>query len=215
MTINLKQHIFFVDDEPQIRKAVAKTLEQLDVEVSCFGNATDCLESLSQQVCDLLITDVKMPRMGGIELLSRAKRIIPPLRVLVITGYGDIPVAVRAMKAGASDFIEKPLDRQSFLATVESLLKQAADTKPTLRKPLTQTEMKIFHLILEGKNNREMAELLHRSTRTVEDHRYSIFCKFGVTNIVQLVKKAAQMNLINLAEPKISRLKSRRTKNYL
>jgi len=198
MTNNAEQHIFFVDDEPKVCKAVGRTLEQLGSKVSCFTCAADCLEQLRSQTCDLLITDVKMPEMDGIELLTEAKRIVPWLQVLVITGYGDIPMAVRALKAGASNFIEKPLDRQSFLSIVESLLKRNAWGDPLLGKLLTKTEMKVLRFILDGKSNKEIARLRHRSIRTIEDQRSCIFRKFGVDNLVDLTKRAAEMGLIDL-----------------
>jgi len=153
-------------------------------------------------MCDLLITDVKMPEMDGIELLIEAKRIIPSLSVLVITGYGDIPMAIRALKAGASDFIEKPLDRQSFLLVVESILKRTTLAEPVVGKLLTRTEMKVLRLILDGKSNKKIARLLHRSVRTIEDHRSHIFHKFGVDNLVDLVKRAAEMGLVDLPKNK-------------
>jgi len=141
MTNKTKQHIFFVDDEPKIWKAVCRTLEQLGAKVSCFERATDCLEQLRKRRCDLLITDVKMPEMDGLELLAKVKRMLPKLPVLVITGYGDIPMAVKALKKGASDFIEKPFNRQSFLAAVESALKRKAAVEARALKLLTRAEL--------------------------------------------------------------------------
>jgi len=140
--------------------------------------------------------------MDGIELLTEAKCIIPLLPVLVITGYGNIPMAVRVMKAGASDFIEKPLDREGFLSTVKSLLKPNISDKPSVRKPLTNTELKVLYLILEGKNNKEIAQLRHRSVRTIEDQRYTIMSKLGADNLIELVKKAATMGLFELPTKK-------------
>ena len=198
MINNAEQHIFFVDDEPKVCKAVDRTREQLGSKVSCFACAADCLEQLRSQTCDLLITDVKMPEMDGIELLTEARRIIPWLQVLVITGYGDIPMSVRALKAGASNFIEKPLDRQSFLSAVESLLKRNAWADPLLGKLLTRTEMKVLRFILKGKSNKEIAYLRNRSIRTIEDQRSHIFRKFGVDNLVDLTKRAAEMGLVDL-----------------
>jgi len=202
MTDSIEQHIFFVDDEPNVGKVVSKTLAQRGFKVSCFIRAADCLEQLRFQTCDLLITDVKMPEMDGIELLTEAKRFIPSLRVLVITGYGDIPMAVTAVKAGALDFIEKPLDRQSFLSTVESVLKRNPWGDPLLGKLLSRTEMKVLRFILDGKSNKEIARLRHRSIRTIEDHRSHIFRKFGVDNLVDLTKRAAGMGLVELPENK-------------
>lgn len=203
MTDSIEQHIFFVDDEPNVCKMVSRTLEQRGLKVSCFARAADCLEQLRFQTCDLLITDVKMPEMDGIELLAEARRIIPSLPVLVITGYGDIPMAVTAMKAGALDFIEKSLlNRRSILLAVESVLKRNAWGDPLLGKLLSRTEMKVLRFILDGKSNKEIARLRHRSTRTIEDHRSHIFRKFGVDNLVDLTKLAAEMGLIDLPDNK-------------
>ena len=198
MINSTEQHIFFVDDESKVCKAVSRTLEQLGSKVSCFACAADCLEQLRSQTCDLLITDVKMPEMDGIELLAEAKRTVPWLQVLVITGYGDIPMAVRALKAGASNFIEKPLDRQSFLSVVEFLLKRNAWADPLLGKLLTKTERIVLRFILKGKSNKEIAYLRNRSIRTIEDQRSHIFHKFGVDNLVDLTKRAAEMGLVDL-----------------
>ncbi len=195
---NIKQRIFFVDDEPEVLKMVGRTLEQAGYKVSCFSRAADCIEQLRYQTCDLLITDVKMSGMDGIELLTEAKRIIPLLPVLVITGYGDIPMAVRVMKLGASDFIEKPLDREGFLSTVERILKRIVPVDSLLNKTLTRTEIKILHLILDGKSNKEIAHLRHRSIRTVEAQRSHIMRKLGVDNLVDLLKRAAAMGLFEL-----------------
>ena len=196
MTNRAKKHIFFVDDEPKVRKAVRRTLERMRLKVSCFARAADCLEQLHPGECDLLITDVKMPGMDGIELLKKAKRIVPWLQVLVITGYGDIPMTVRAMKAGASDFIEKPLDRRGFLSTVESVLKRDARAAPLLGKLLTPTERIILRYVLDGKSNKDIASVCHRAISTIEDHRHKIYKKIGVTNLGGLFKWAAKIGLI-------------------
>jgi two-component system response regulator FixJ len=196
MTGNVKQHLFFVDDEPGIRKVVAKTLGQLAINVKCFACAKDCLQQLQRRKCDLLITDVKMPGMDGIELLIEAKKLAPWLPVLVVTGYGDIPMAVKALKAGAVDFIEKPLDRDIFILTVQTAMKLTAAPDSKLGKPLTKTEKRVIRLILQGKSNKEISTILHRSIRTIEVHRNRIMHKLGADNLVELVKRAAAMGLI-------------------
>lgn len=202
MTNITKQHVFFVDDEPKIRKMVGRTLEQVGLKVSCFARAAECLKQLHSQTCDLLITDVKMPEMDGIELLTKVKHIIPSLPVLVITGYGDIKMAVKALKIGASNFIEKPLDRQSFLSVVESALKRNAKIHRIAGNVLTKTEMIILRLILDGKSTKEIARLRHRSVRTIEDHRSHIMHKLGVDNLVDLVKQTAVVRMVELGEDK-------------
>ena len=189
------QHIFFVDDEPAVCRSVSQTLQRSGYTVSCFADADHCFQQLHMQSCDLLITDVRMPGMDGIELVRRAKCIVPWLPILVITGFGDIPMAVRAVKAGAAEFIEKPLQKQSFLAAVQAALKQQ-DLKNLLKgKSLSKKEMTILRLILQGRSNKEIAQTLHRSVRTVEDHRRCIMRKLDVDNVVDLVKRASVMGL--------------------
>ena len=196
MKIKTKRYgVFFVDDEPGIRKLISGELEGLGCKVNCFANAADCLEQLPKQNCDLLITDVKMPRMDGLTLLSRVKRAAPWVSVMVITGFGDIPMAVRALKLGAVDFVEKPLDRRVFLHKVKTILKQDDFVETQASQALTKTEKKVLKLVLEGKGNKEIAHRFQRTLRTVERHRSHIMQKFGVDNIVELVRKAALVNL--------------------
>ena len=197
-TDRTKQHLFFVDNEPKIRKVVDRTLKRLGSKVSCFGSARDCLEQLSSERCDLLITDVKMPEMSGIELLAEAKRSVPWVPVLLITGYGDIPMAVKALEMGAFHFIEKPLEMQSFLSAVESALDRTTPFDSLLGKELTRSEMRILRFIFDGKSNKETARILHRSVKTVEVHRSRIMRKLGVDNVVDLLKRAVAMRLVDL-----------------
>jgi len=189
MTKKHKQQVFIVDDESSVRGAVSEALDQEGFEVTCFAEACDCLEHLSAQNCDLLITDVKMPEMDGIELTKKARSVIPWLPVLIVTGYGDVPIAISAMKAGATDFIQKPLERQSLLASVKSAI-EISDIKDSLAgKSLSETERKVLRLLLKGMSNKEIAKILNRSTRTIEVHRGHIMRKFNVDNLVSLVKR--------------------------
>jgi two-component system response regulator FixJ len=197
MATTTKQHIFFVDDEPKICKAVTQILKRLECEVSCFDRGSRCLKKLQTHNCDLLITDVKMPDMDGIELLKKVRRIVPGLPILVITGYADIPLAVRAIKAGAVDFVEKPLHRKSFLAVVQATLKQNDSADSIVGKLLSPKEKVILNMLLQGKCNKEIAFILSRSVRTIEDHRSHIMRKFNVDNIVDLTKRAVEIGLIN------------------
>jgi len=195
MKTRARQHVVFVDDEPSVRKAVARTLAKLGVEVTCFSRAADCLEEIGPRMCDLLITDVKMPEMDGIALLTEVRRLAPWLPVLLITGYGDVALAVKAMKMGAADFIEKPLQKETFLQKVESILKQNTPRDTYKGRPLTMTELKVLKLIISGKSNKEIARLLGRAVRTVEDHRNHIMRKLDVHNVIELVERVGQMGL--------------------
>ena len=198
MTGSPEQSIFIVDDEPKVCEVICETLEKSGAKVSCFSRAAECLEQLRSQRCDLLITDLKMPEMDGIELLMNARVIAPWLPVLMITGYGDIPTAVKAVKAGAVDFIEKPLSKDDFLRKVRSILQDNPSPDARAGAPLTPRETRVLELVIAGKTNKEIANLLHRSIRTIEVHRSRVMGKLGVDNLVDLVKRAAIMGLVDL-----------------
>jgi two-component system response regulator TtrR len=193
-----KRLIFFLDDESKIREVVKETLEEPDIEVECFDSPAECLAQLRSAKCDLLITDLRMPEKDGIELLADVKHLAPWVPVLMITGYGDIPTAVRAIKGGAVDFIEKPLVKETFVKKVKSILQHGVPNDARLGQPLTRAEAKILKLVIEGKSNREIANSLNRSVRTVEVHRAHLMRKLGVDNVIDLVKLGAAMGLVNL-----------------
>jgi FixJ family two-component response regulator len=198
MAQNVKRLIYFLDDEPEVREVVKQTLQNSDVEVECFDSWTECLAQLRTKKCHLLITDLRMPGKSGIEVLAEVKSTVPWVPVLVITGYGDVPTAVKAIKGGAVDFIEKPLVKESFVRKVKSILQRRTPDDTRLGQPLTRAEASVLKLIIEGKTNKEIATLLNRSIRTVEVHRARIMHKFGVDNVIDLIKMGATMGLVNL-----------------
>jgi two-component system response regulator FixJ len=200
MSDDVEKHIFFLDDEATIRDVIKETLQDSNFKVSCFGNPIECLARLRSKKCDLLITDLKMPEKDGIELLADIQQLAPWVPVLMITGYGDIPTAVKAMKAGAVDFIEKPLEKKDFVRKIKSILKKNVSSHPDLGASLTRAEKKILQFVINGKSNKEIAVMLHRSARTIEVHRAHIMHKLGVDNLVDLVKRVATMGLIDLQE---------------
>ena len=196
MTIKTKKYgVFFVDDDDGIRDIISEELRRAGYKVSCFSNALDCLDQLPKENCNLMITDVKMPGMDGLTLLSKTRRAAPWVPVMVITGFGDIPMSVKALKMGAVDFIEKPLDRKNFLYKVKNILRQGDFIDTSAGQVLTRVEKIVLKLILQGCGNKAIAYKLNRALRTVERHRSDIMKKFGVDNLVDLVKKTALINL--------------------
>lgn len=189
------EHVYVVDDEPKVRAVLRRVLEGAGLAVSCFGTADECLDHLGAGKCDLLVTDVRIPGKDGIELLVEVKKTRPWLPVLIVTAFGDVPMAVKALKAGAADFLEKPLDRGIFLEKVRTLLASNSIENAVLGRALTRMEMKILRHILDGRNNREIADLLHRSHRTVEVHRRHLMQKLGANNIVELLRQATRLHL--------------------
>ncbi len=193
--------VFFVDDHEDVRDVVRSTLQDLDVDVLCMSSPGVCLKILTSQHCELLITDVIMPEMNGLDFLKEVKKVAPLLPAIVVSGYGDVGMAVRAMKAGAVDFIEKPLSRKSLQSAVRSALGHVPrdDRIPASVLPLTDIERKTLSLILAGKSNREIAEIRHRSKRTVEDERGRIMKKLRARNIIDLVHITSAMGMFDEA----------------
>jgi two-component system, LuxR family, response regulator DctR len=185
-------HVFFVDDEPMVRTAVQRALETADMHVSVFSCAEDCLAALARQTCDVIVTDVRMEGMDGLSLLHEVKHHFPWLQIILMTAYGDVPLAVAALKAGAADFVQKPLDREELLSVITNALKTGRPASFP-REPVSQAEAQVLRLFLEGRTSKETAHVLKRSTRTIEAHRQRIMCKFGVHNAVQLAQKASAL----------------------
>ncbi len=176
-----------------MRMTIVATLVKEGYDVTCFENAKNCLAEVERTGCNLLISDVKMPGMDGLELLSRVRRIVPWVPVILMTGYGNIQMAVYATKMGAADFIEKPFTRAAFVEKVKATLSRNEYDGQTAGFKLTKTEKKVLKLIMEGCNNKEIAQKLRCALRTIEFHHTNIYHKFGVDNPVDLTKKAMAM----------------------
>lgn len=187
-----KKRICFVDDETEVRAAVSRGLEQEGYEVCCFAEAEECVKHLRRHPVDMVITDFSLPGMDGLALLREVRKIALSLPVMIVTGYGDVRLAIKAIKAGAFDFIEKPLDLNILLSVIESTLQQnGLVSKMEMR--LTKTEVQMLEHIVQGLPNREIARQVHRSVRTVQDHRNRLMHKLGVHNIADLVRVAVRM----------------------
>lgn len=196
MICNGHRHVFFVDDDQKIRRVVSESLKQLGVDVQCFARGEHCLQQLSQTECDLLITDVVLPGMDGLELLTRARRVAPWLPVLLVSGYADVHQAIKAGRQGAVDFFEKPIDLKSFLAAVKRALQKNGQHDVHRGNGLTPAEQMILRFVLDGKSNRQIARRLHRSRRTIEVHRQHIMHKLDAHNLIDLVRACIRLGLI-------------------
>ncbi len=188
-------HVFFVDDEPTVRTAAQRALGSAGMQVNVFASAEDCLTRLSGQTCDVIITDVRMEGMDGISLLHMIRRRYPWLPTIITTGYGDIPLAVAAMKAGAADFLEKPLDREQLLLAVRKALEVSKRPEAPLREGLSDVEAQVLRLVCDGRTSQEIADTLSRSVRTIEARRHRIMRKLDARNIAQLVQRANELGL--------------------
>ncbi len=198
MTDNTNPQVFVVDDDSCIRDSLCLYLKKAKLDCTCFENVDDCISHLRQVHCDLLITDVVMPEKTGLDLLNEIKGIAPWVPVLVMTSFSEVPVAIKAVKSGAVDFVEKPLDMENFILLAQSTIKQNDLNNFLKGKPLTKTEGIILNLVLKGKANKEIARILHRSIRTVEVHRSHIMHKLDVHSVVDLVRRVSEMDLDDL-----------------
>lgn len=187
--------VFVVDDEPRVLAAVSETVSSLGCRVRPFSGAAECLRALKTDPCDLLITDINMPEFDGMKLMNQARELRPLLPIIIVTGYGDIPLAVRAVKEGAFDFVEKPLDETSFLPIVKKALSQRNRSSQVDASTLTPAERRILQLVAQGKTNKEIAQLLSRSLRTVENHRHRLMQKLHAQSVADLVKVALKMGI--------------------
>ncbi len=167
-------------------------------EISCFLKAADCLKSIEADGCDLLITEIKIPDADAVSLLEEIKTVAPWLPVLIVTAHADISAVVSLVKAGAEDVIEKPCDDESLRSKVARILERSSYGDNRLGRPLSRSEMRVLELVVDAKSNKEIAHMLHRSVRTVEVHRSHIMRKLGANNLIDLVKRAAVMGIIEL-----------------
>lgn len=192
--IDTTQTVFIIDDEPEVSNALQWLFESVGIQVKAYKNAYEFLEHYNANMRGCLISDVRMPGMSGLELIEKLKEQNNLLPVIIITGYGDVLMAIRAMKAGAIDFILKPVNDQNLLEIVQQRLNQSATQNTWLKEisdriqTLTEREIQVIELIVEGKLNKEICYELSISRSTVEAHRASIMKKMQAKNLAQLIK---------------------------
>lgn len=193
-----KHNIIIVDDSRPICIGLSKMFEEAGYATRYFTSVRDFKESDDRHKCHLVITDIKMPKLDGWHLLEDVKKHTPWIPVIMFSGFFDTKIAVKAMKRGAADFLEKPVDQAEVLERVRSLLSNDdIDCEDLEKGPLTEMEQKVLRMVLTGKSNKEIAFIMKRSSRTIEMHRRNFMYKFGVDNIVDLVKKAIHWDMEN------------------
>jgi FixJ family two-component response regulator len=191
--------VHIVDDELTVRDALTVLLSTAEIESRSYGSAEEYLVSTQLTAPACVLLDNQLPGMSGIELLKRIVNAASPSNVIMITGFGDVPTAVLAMKAGAFDFVQKPFDAEALLATVEEALSRTHKSRDLQGETaelraryalLTKREQEILTLLLEGLNTKLIARHLEISARTTEHHRAAIMQKLEARSISQLVRMA-------------------------
>ncbi len=188
--------VFYADGERTSTDMIQAALHQLRAEVTHFDNVKDCLDSLRNKECHLLISNARRPAVDGVRLLLEAKRVAPSVPVVLLVDHGDIRVAVRAMKGGAVDCLERPPEKAHLMSAIDAILQGEIESIRLRKNPLTNTENQVLRLILQGHTTAETGRRLHRSRRTVEVHRSHIMRKLEIHSMVDLVRRCARMGLL-------------------
>ena len=200
-----RARIFIVDSEPAILEPLRRLLEPMNYDVSVFQEGRAVLDACAAEPPDCVILDVRLPDISGLAVQEALAKTRPHLPVIFLTGYGDVATAVRAMKAGALDFIEKPASQMVLLEAVQTAAQRAQEDgkalaeRSSLRQRLdrlTARETEILKQILVGGSAKEIATALALSPRTVETHRARIMAKTGANSVAQLVWMALTAGLL-------------------
>ena len=189
--------VYVVDDDDAMRDSLKWLLESHGLKVDTYSSGEEFLQVFSSAFSGCLVLDVRMPGMSGLDLYERLQARASTLPVVFITGHGDVPMAVSALKKGAADFIEKPFNDKDMLALIESCMKQdraaaakrAEGASITQRlDSLTQREREVLALVVAGKLNKQIADALAISIKTVEVHRSRVMEKMGASSVAELVQ---------------------------
>lgn len=194
--------VFVVDDDASMRDALANLLGSVALRVQCFASPAEFLGAPLEESPSCLILDVRMPGLSGLELqrmLARAERQIP---IVFISAHGDIPMAVRAMKAGAVEFLPKPFRDQDLLEAIRQALDRDAAARADRAEiglirgrhaRLTARQRQVLHLVTEGRLNKQIAAELGLSENTVKIHRRRIMETMNATSVAKLVHMMARL----------------------
>ena len=192
-----KPHVCVVDDDAMVRTSLQMLLEVLGMRVSTYADAAAFLADPSALGCDVLLLDVRMPGMSGLQLQAQLNERHADVPILFISGHGDIPMAVRAMRAGALDFLQKPFNEQVLIDWIQTAIQRResardrADGADEVRRrlaSLTPREREVLDAVMEGKANKVIAFDFGVSLKTVEQHRSRMMSKLGVRKVADIFR---------------------------
>lgn len=193
----VKPVVFIVDDDPSVRKSLERLLQSVGLAAKSFDSAAQFLQSGHGQETGCLVLDVRMPEISGLELQEKLTRAGILLPVVFVSGHGTVPMSVRAMKAGATDFLQKPFDEQDLLDAVYRAIERCRRERvqrDEIRgieekiRALTPKEHEVFLWVIAGLPNKNIADKLATAEKTVKVHRASIMKKTGAQSVADLVR---------------------------
>ena len=201
--------VYIVDDDPSVRKAITRMFKSLGMRVASFATAREFMDSEREDVPGCLILDVQMPDQTGIELQEELVAHDVDLPIVFLTGHGNIPMTVQAMRTGAVDFLTKPLDQQQLIATVCQAIERHAQQRTTsaaLRgfrqrvDSLSKREYQIMTLAVGGMLNKQIARRLGITEHTVKVHRGRVMNKTGASSIAELARLCERAGIVALEQ---------------
>lgn len=196
-----KSVVYLVDDDESVLRMLRHLIgSNHDIQVFAYASADDFIAAYRPRPCECLVSDMRMPGIGGLELQQRLKALGMTLPIIFLSGYTAVVAVVEAMQQGAFDYLEKPFSAQVLLDRLREALaasrrlhaeRLASEAGRSCRQLLTAKERQIAELVVDGRSSREISDLLHISVRTVENHRAHIMEKLDVHSVVALVKLLA------------------------
>jgi FixJ family two-component response regulator len=196
--------VFVVDDDPSVRRAIKRLVESVGLRVELFGSADEFMNSSHPDVVSCLVTDIRLPGMSGLDFHRELIQVNNEIPTIFITAHGDIPMTVRAMKAGAVEFLTKPFRDQDLLDAIQLGLEQ--DRARRLRhaetallrerlESLTPREREVLPLVVSGLLNKQVAAELGTTEATVKVHRSQLMRKMGADSLPDLVRMAEKVGI--------------------
>jgi FixJ family two-component response regulator len=207
--MNDAPRVFVVDDDPSVRKAVSRFLRSAGWRADAFASAAEFLKFDRPDAPSCLILDVQLPDLGGLELQHALAEGHVALPIIFITGHGDIPITVQAMKAGAVDFLTKPIDDEALLRAVEQAIQQdAKQREATLDiseiwgcfESLSPREREVLGYVVAGRLNKQIANRLGITEKTIKVHRGQVMRKMQARSLADLVRRAEKIGVLGPEE---------------
>jgi len=196
--------VFVIDDDPSMLRSLASLLRSVGLEARVFSSAPEFMRAQRPDAPGCLVLDVRLPGMSGLAFQQELAKAGIALPVIFITGHGDVPMTVRAMKAGAVEFLTKPFDDQLLLDAINGAIERDRERRRTAAqltelqtryRTLTEREREVFKLVIAGRLNKQIADDLSLSVVTVKVHRAHVMRKMLAKSVVDLVRMADQLGV--------------------